>query len=230
MNNEYTSHDCNCSSSRCFPPFPLLHLPLYSRMQHAAGSSDSPAGQGTGFDIIVVRRPFVQGAIVGHIVVGGTLVRTEVLLLRTRLHVADAIASALAATIAGSAATAHLLHDAAVAGARTCWPLRPGGPLTAAAGWSCCAAATILGSFLLLQLKCTNCWHQWVNWKTNTHTHTYYVALLTSSSFSRSDAVFHVSSNAWLAFSFFPQAVCESNRQKLVWKIKKGDIYKWKTK
>lgn len=100
----------------CFP----LCIPLYSRMQHAAGSSDSPAGQGTGFDIIVVRRPFVQGAIVGHIIVGGTLVRTEVLLLRTRLHVADAIASTLAATIAGSAAASHLLHDAAVAGARTC--------------------------------------------------------------------------------------------------------------
>lgn len=41
--------------------------------------------------------------------------------------------------------------------------------------------------------------------------------VLTSSSFSKSDAVFHVSSNAWLAFNFFAQAACEISRQKLVW-------------
>lgn len=95
MNNEYTSPR-------------LQQLPY------------SPAGQGTGFNIIVVWRPFVQGAIVGYIVVGGTLVRTEVLLLRTWLHVADTIPGTLAATIAGGAAAAHLLHDAAVTSARTC--------------------------------------------------------------------------------------------------------------
>lgn len=118
MNNEYTSYDCNCSCS-CSPC--------------AHPSANSPAGQGTGFHIIVVWRPFVQGAIVGYIVVGGTLVRTEVLLLRTRLHVADTIPGTLAATIAGRAAASHLLHNAAVTSARTCRPIRPGRPLAATA-------------------------------------------------------------------------------------------------
>jgi len=93
---------------------------------HPTEQSHSPACERTGLDVIVVRSPLVQGAIVGDIVVGGTLAGAEVLLLRTRLHVADAIAGALAAATARVAASTHLLHDAPVAGARAGRPFRPG--------------------------------------------------------------------------------------------------------
>jgi len=66
-----------------------------------------------------MRSPLVQGAIVWNIVVGGALAGAEVLLLRTRLHVANAVAGALPATTARTAAPTHLMHDASVAGART---------------------------------------------------------------------------------------------------------------
>lgn len=113
--------------------------------------SVTTARQRTRLRVVVVRLPFVQLAIVGHLVEGGALVRSEVLqvgaCLRARtqialaastelmlsgqstyLHVTQTIPDRFAAAAVGRMAPAQLLGHAAVARSRARRPLGPPGP------------------------------------------------------------------------------------------------------